>query len=99
MESYSYAFSGYTRNENEAGFVIDGRNPERVLLYVDPIFRFADGTTAWAFRAADVQIAELKLRRDGDSVLARVERLESGFSLQPFDRILLKLTDKAGTGE
>jgi hypothetical protein len=99
QESYSYAFSGFARDENEAGFVIDGRDPERVLLYVDPIFRFSDGTTAWVFRAADVQVAELKLRKDGDSVLARVERLESGFALQPFDRILLKLTDKAGTGE
>lgn len=99
IESYAYAFSGFTRDENEAGFVIDGRNSERVLLYVDPIFRFSDGTTAWAFRAADVQVAELKLRKDGDSVTARVERLEPGFALQPFDRILLKLTDKAGTGE
>lgn len=98
-ESYSYAFSGLTRDENEAGFIIDGRDPKRVVLYVDPIFNFADGTTAWAFRAVDKPVAVLTLRRDGEAVVARVESIEDGFQLQPFDRILLKLTEKVGSGE
>lgn len=99
IDSYLFAFSGFARDNNEAGFVLDSRNPARVVLYIDPFFQFADGTSAWAFRAVDKPIAELTLRREGDVFVARVERAEAGFSLQPFDRILLKLTDKENTGE
>ncbi len=99
IDSYQFAFSGFARDENEAGFVLDTRNPERVLLYIDPFFHVAEGTSAWVFRSVDEPIAELKLRRDGDVFVGRVERTEPGYSLQPFDRILLKLTETENTGE
>lgn len=99
LDSYTYALSLFARDANEAGYVIDGRSPDRVLVYVDPLFRVADGTVAWVFRAVDKPIAEVVLRKDGDVVVARVERMEAGASLQPFDRLLLKLTEKATTGE
>jgi hypothetical protein len=62
IDSYQFAFSGFARDENEAGFVLDTRNPERVLLYIDPFFHVAEGTSAWVFRSVDEPIAELKLR-------------------------------------
>ena len=99
IDNYLFAFSGLARDENEAGFVLDSRNPERVVLYIDPFFQVANGTSAWAFRAVDKPIAELTLRRDGDMFVARVQRAEAGFSLQPFDRILLKLSETDITGE
>ncbi len=98
IDSYAYALSGFARTENEAGFVIDGRNPKRVLVYVDPLFTIADGTSAWIFRSEVQPIAVAKLRKDGDAFIAEVERMEEGFELRPFDRVLLQLTGTANSG-
>jgi len=99
LDSYSWAFSSFARGENEAGFIVDSRNPTRLLLFIDPVYKVEDGTSAWVFRSVDAPVAEIKLRREGDAFIGSVERTEAGQAIQPFDRILLKLTDKPATGK
>jgi hypothetical protein len=99
LDSYKWAFSSFARGENEAGFIVDSRNPVRLLLFIDPVYKVQDGTSAWVFRSVDAPVAEIRLRREGDAIIGSVERTEAGQLIEPFDRILLKLTDKPGTGK
>jgi hypothetical protein len=94
VDSYSWAFSSFARGENEAGFIVDSRNPARLLLFIDPVYKVQNGTSAWVFRSVDAPVAEIRLRREGDAIIGSVERAEAGQVIQSFDRILLKLTDK-----
>jgi len=92
-DSYAYALASYSRGENEVGFIVDARNTNSIIVFMDPLYRITEGTedsSAWVFRADDQLIAELRLRRIGDSTIGRLEHLEAGQQIQAFDRILLK---------
>lgn len=91
VDSYDYALAGYASLASESGIIIDPRDPARVVVYIDSLYPIADaGAAAWVFRADDEPIAELTLRREGDQTLAKVDRIEEGQEIRPFDRILIK---------
>ncbi|HCM28963.1 MAG: hypothetical protein A2Z99_11640 [Treponema sp. GWB1_62_6] len=94
LDSYAYALSRYARGESDAGLIVDARDSSRVLVFIDPAYQIADGMTAWVFRSADEPIAELRFKKTGDELVARVEKMEEGQEIQPFDRILLSLSGR-----
>ena len=92
--SFAFALSRYARDESEAGVIVDARDTSRVSVFIDPAYQISEGMTAWVFRAADQPIAELRFLKIGDELVARVEKMEEGREMQPFDRILLSLSSR-----
>lgn len=91
----SQALSFYIRSLNVPGLVIDGENPQKVLLYLDPHYEQMDieGLTAWIFRGDDELIAELTLSRDKDIVIGKRTSQSTDTAIQAFDKVLLKLIE------
>ncbi len=84
-----FGLAALSRREGDAGYVLDQRDQNRLLLYIDPIYTITGRTRAWAFREADEPVAELIVWKEASGIVGSVTSIEDGITLQPFDRILL----------
>jgi hypothetical protein len=86
---FDYGLSFFSRSEGDAGFVVDPRDGQNILVFVDPLYQNVDSVRAWVFRTDDAPVAELILHRRGAEVVGTVVKIETDMTLLPFDRILL----------
>ncbi len=86
------AFDALTRQNGDAGYILDTENPARMLVYISPLFTDSvrNGTRAYVFRASDKLIGMVTLERAGKFIYAIPDGAESA-GFRPNDRILLEL--------
>lgn len=100
LEAAVTALTVYVRNINVAGIVIESSSTPEAALFIDPLFMddAINGRPAWIFRGDDELVAEVELFRRGKTVWCRIGSLREGYSVRPFDRVLLKLTGTREVG-
>ena len=91
LSAYNYAFENLTKTSPETGYIVDSRNSESIVVYVNQVVLISNGFRAKVFRKDDEEIGEiefLKGMKGGHS--AKVISLLPGKQLQPFDRVLIE---------
>jgi phage host-nuclease inhibitor protein Gam len=94
LSDFSGALTAYVRSINVSGIVIDGKNANRILLFMDP--QYVDdslpGRKAWIFRNENESVAEIQISRDGDVVMGTKVPSSPDSTIESFDKVVLQLT-------
>jgi hypothetical protein len=91
LGSFGYAMNYLSITRHESGFVIDARNPNRMLIFIDQAYSLKNGDTAYIFKNDDKPIARISLTPDHGQIIAKVKEVLRPIKIEPFDKILLKL--------
>jgi hypothetical protein len=91
LDSYEYAVNYLSMTRRESGFIIDARNSNRIVIFIDRVYSIKNGDTAYVFKNDDTPVAKLELSSDHGRVIAKVKEILKPVKIEPFDKILLKL--------
>lgn len=91
LSSYEYALNYLSTIHRENGYVIDARDPNRLLIFIDHIYTVKKGDTAYIFNNDEAVIAKIELNPEHDRLTAKIIATLKSDKIEPFDRILLKL--------
>ncbi len=89
--SYEYALKYMAMTGRETGYVIDARNPNRLVIFIDHIYSVKKGDVAYIFKNDSTPIAKIELYPDNGRVLAKINEVLKPIKIEPFDNILLKV--------
>lgn len=98
-DSYTYALSQIIDIERENGYIIDARKENSILVYINPVFNVTENMKAYVFRKDDEPLGSILLFTKGTSIYGKIDMLNEGAELRPFDKILLEITVKTETAE
>lgn len=91
IDSYEYAMKYLAMMGRETGYVIDSRNTNRLIIYIDQIYSVKKGDLAYIFKNDSAPIARIELNPENGRVTAKVKEVLKPVKIEPFDKILLKL--------
>lgn len=91
IDSYSYALDSYSKLSRENGFIVDPRDTNKILVYVDKIYNVKPGDVGIVFRNEEETVALIRFYYDADGIKAKISEAYGTNQLQPFDKILIKL--------
>ncbi len=92
IDQYRYSLDFLTYKNRENGYIIDQRDPERLVVFLNKIHKIQDGDLGYVFRKEDEYIATIKFHVSEDSVTASLVELgQEDKPMEPFDRILIDL--------
>jgi hypothetical protein len=91
IDTYEYAFEYYTKLGRETGYILDPRDPKKMVVYINKAYLIKKGDTAIVFRNDDEYIGKIKLDPQADAVIAEVLELAEGEKILPLDRILINI--------
>jgi hypothetical protein len=91
IDTYEYAFEYYTKIGRETGYILDPRDPKKMVVYINKAYLIKKGDTAIVFRNDDEYIGKIKLDPQADAVIAEVIELAEGEKILPLDRILINI--------
>ena len=80
-----------SNNKRESGYVINGKNPQDILLYLNPRIRVSEGDTLIVFREDDNLLGRLKIDKKGLFYKASLnESFHDEVKLESFDKVLIE---------
>ena len=91
INAYNYAFSSKVKRDGENGFVLDARNKNRIIMYIDDTYEIRDGDTAYIFRSDESEIATVTIEKGPDLYYGKVVTMTADARINPFDKIMLKV--------
>ncbi|MCF7927774.1 MAG: hypothetical protein K9L68_02030 [Spirochaetales bacterium] len=92
LDRFRYAVEDLTLRNSENGYIIDPRDSERIVLYVNSINPLEEGDTAYVFRRDDELLGTVTVYKEDNRWFARLNSLAGEeASIQPFDKILLDI--------
>ena len=91
INNYDYAMSYYIQQGRTAGYVLDARDPKQIMVYMGRIYSVKSGDTAIIFRNDDEYIGKIRLTTMGDRVVGEVIEKADDETVQPLDKILIKI--------
>ncbi len=91
IDSYRFALDAYSKINRENGYVVDPRDTNRILVYIDKIYNIKNDDSGIVFRNEDETIATIKFYQDFEGIKAKIGELYGTNQIQPFDKILIKL--------
>ncbi|ULQ60729.1 hypothetical protein K7I13_05515 [Brucepastera parasyntrophica] len=93
LSQYEYFFRSMVEKSGNAGYVIDPRDRNKILVYVDPLYgNELQGKQAFIFRTGTQYIGSVILTGADGVFTARISELAPGQEPAPNDRILLNMT-------
>ena len=79
-------------SSRENGYVLDARNPEKIIVYIDKIHAVRDGDLGYVFRQEDNLIATIRFDVTSREITASLVELTSeDAAMAPFDKVLIDL--------
>jgi len=90
LEHYYYAFNSYARLNRANGYILDARDTDNIVAFVEGIYTPKEGDLALIYRD-ELYIGKVSLIPKDDRVIVRIEELEEDRKIQPLDKILLLL--------
>lgn len=84
------AFQFYARKIRENGFLVDVRDPQRIVPFVSSSSPVADGDQGLVFRADDEYIGTILFSVTAVGISARQVELAPDKQFEPFDKFLIK---------
>lgn len=91
IANYRAALDHYLAEQSENGYIIDPSDSNNIHVHVSRIYQISRNMNALVFRNAEERIGEITFTQVGPDTRAKVVRLEKNKTIEPFDKILLKL--------
>jgi hypothetical protein len=91
INSFLYALENYTLAATENGYVIDARNTNDILLYMNKIYSVKEGDTALIIRSENEYVAKIQFLMKPEGLRAKALEINASNSIQPFDKVLINL--------
>lgn len=88
---FVHAFTELTKDNRENGYVLDARDPENILVFIDRIRDVPTGTRGYVFRRDDELIGVIEFQLREGVVSASLVQSRPDMEIRPFDRILLQV--------
>lgn len=92
VENYQFALSTFTQTHKENGFILDARNPNRMLVVVNKSYQVKAGDKGVIINDADQKIADVQFFFDQGQLWAFVLN-KNEIEIEPFFRILILLKE------
>jgi hypothetical protein len=94
ISQYLYALNFYSKLNRDSGYVIDPRDRNNIVVFVQDVYRISpDGTPAIIFRGDNEYIANVKVFPTATGYKATITEIPSTNKIQPLDKILLLLQE------
>jgi len=90
LNSYRYALNALAREKSEGGFIIDARNKNHLILFINPAISLKGKTEALVFRKDDEFIARIEITKISGAFIGYLKDLQPNKEVKPFDKILIK---------
>ena len=100
VDAYNYYIDTQLKSVGDAGYVLDPRNPEKIVVYLSPLYSAdVDNTRAFIFRKADEYIGSVLLIKESPNFIAVPDSIDVGLSVQPGDRIMIDMNNTQGVSD
>ncbi|MDC7123999.1 MAG: hypothetical protein PQJ46_00430 [Spirochaetales bacterium] len=87
-----FGLEQYAQTQRESGFIIDARDPEKILIILNSLLPEPESQEAWIFRKNDVLIGKVEIWREDDSDWAKVISLTNPEQpIQSFDKVVVQV--------
>lgn len=93
ISQFRYSLAERSRMEGDMGYIIDPRDPEAIVVYVNPILTVAPGSTGYVFRRDDVFLGTIRFRESRGTLVARVDQLVDDQEIRAFDKVLIEVQE------
>ncbi len=93
IAQFQYSLAELSRFHGDTGYIIDPRNREEVVVYVNPILSVAPGTVGYVFRRDDEFVGTIRFTGGSGSHLARVEETMEDMEVRAFDKVLIEVQE------
>ncbi len=93
IDQYRFALEELTWAQGDVGYVIDPRDANAILVYLNPLREVDRGTQGFVFRRDNEFIGTIRFDGSGQEPTARVVDLEEGMTVRPFDRVLIRVQE------
>ena len=91
IDRFLYALEELTNQNRENGYILDPRNTDNIVVYLDTLRQVVDGTIGYVFRRDDEFIGTIRFDSDGNRVSASLVELAGDFELAPYDKVLVEV--------
>ncbi len=99
VDAYNFYIDTQLKSAGDAGYVLDPRNPQKIVVYLSPLYSAdVDNTKAFIFRKADEYIGSVVLVKEAVNFVAVPDSEAVGRLIQPGDRIMIDMNNKQGVG-
>ena len=92
LEQYKWATSQYVLDNREGGYIIDPRNPDKILVAINPAIPMNAESKGFIIRSGDRAIATIRFYVESAQLKARVVAILPGETIKPFDAIVVQTT-------
>lgn len=94
IAQYYYALEYYCDLNRDSGFILDERDEDNIIIFLRDIYTIpSSGSAAIVYRGSDEEVGRIKVYPSEDGYRAEVTSLNSGYTIQPLDKILLLLQE------
>ncbi len=91
IDRFLYALEELTNQNRENGYILDPRNTDNIVVYLDALRQVVDGTIGYVFRRDDEFIGTIRFESDGSRVSASLVELAGDTKLAPYDKVLVEV--------
>jgi len=92
VEQFLFGLDHLVSASRENGYILDARNPEKIIVYLDKILDVEDGDTGYVFRQEDELIALIRFNVTPEEITASLtESVSPDLTIAPFDKILIDI--------
>ncbi|MFA7565403.1 MAG: hypothetical protein WCY01_00115 [Alkalispirochaeta sp.] len=90
LDGYFYSVDELTKFNGETGYILDPRDPDRIIVHIGSVRSVREGALGYVFRRDDEFIGSVRfVRQDGEMVARQVETVEDQ-EIRAFDKILIE---------
>ena len=99
LARYVFAFDEFATINRETGYIIDPRNRNSMLVFVDPLRQVQIGDIGYVFRQDDELIATIQFTSTGPQASARLVELAGDLVVEPLDKVLVRVQGDAAEAD
>lgn len=93
IERHQFALTELSRFQGDTGYILDPRDPEAVVVYVNPILSVEPGTVGYVFRRDDEFVGTIRFTGGTGGFVARVEETVEEIEIRAFDKVLIEVQE------
>ena len=88
---YKFALNELSRFQGDTGYVLDPRDSEAVVVYVNPMLSVGSGTLGYVFRRDDEFVGTIRFSGGEGTFTARVMETVEDMEVRAFDKVLIEV--------
>jgi DNA repair exonuclease SbcCD ATPase subunit len=93
IAQFRYSLEERSRIEGDTGYIIDPRDSNAIVVFVNPILSVVPGSMGYVFRRDDVYIGTIRFLDSRGTLVARIEELVDDQEIRAFDKVLIEVQE------